>query len=121
MGFMEEQVTRKMDWIEIDGTHGTTWVPAEDFPMLKNAVMMMQDTAEPSEASLDLADEVYEGGKESIQSLQITNGFGARLSAPGYMDCTEWSVFDTAKEAEEYLKEMYGDESEEDESENEAQ
>ena len=33
----------------------------------------------------------------------------ARLSAPGYMDCTDWCAFGTRKEAEEYLIEMYGD------------
>jgi hypothetical protein len=35
-------------------------------------------------------------------------GYGARLSAPGYMDCTDWVVFDTFEEADEYLAEMYG-------------
>jgi hypothetical protein len=28
------------------------------------------------------------------------------------MDCTEWSVFDSMLEAEQYLDEMYGDEDE---------
>lgn len=35
------------------------------------------------------------------------------MSAPGYMDCTEWAVFDTVAEANEYLNEMYGDDEEE--------
>lgn len=34
-------------------------------------------------------------------------GWGARLSAPGYLDCTDWCVFDTAEEAKEHLREMY--------------
>ena len=38
---------------------------------------------------------------------RIINGYGARLSAPGYLDCTEWTVFDTEKEAREFLKETY--------------
>ena len=45
-------------------------------------------------------------------------GYGARLSAPGYLDCTEWAVFETEDEAREYLEEMYPDD-EEDEPEDE--
>lgn len=36
---------------------------------------------------------------------EIQSGFGARFSAPGYLDKTEWSVFDTAEEAEAFLAE----------------
>ena len=35
--------------------------------------------------------------------------WGARLSAPGYMDCTEWCLFDTQKEAAQYLIDTYYD------------
>jgi hypothetical protein len=43
------------------------------------------------------------------EPLEITrkSGYLARLSAPGYMDCTEWSAFDTADEAASYLVETY--------------
>ena len=27
-------------------------------------------------------------------------GFGVRESAPGYLDCTEWEVFETIEEAQ---------------------
>lgn len=32
-----------------------------------------------------------------------------RLCAPGYMDCTEWSVFKLREEAEKYLEETFGE------------
>jgi hypothetical protein len=35
------------------------------------------------------------------------------MSASGYMDCTEWSVFETEAEAVEYLEDYYGDEEDE--------
>lgn len=38
------------------------------------------------------------------------------MSALGYLDCTEWPVFDTEDEANEYLADNYPDE-DEDESE----
>ena len=34
-------------------------------------------------------------------------GYGARLSASGYMDCTDWAVFATVSEAHAYLAEHY--------------
>ena len=38
------------------------------------------------------------------------SGFYARLSAPGYLDCTEWAgPFETEHEAEIYLVETYCD------------
>ena len=48
-----------------------------------------------------------------VQSWELIQGYGARLSAPGYLDCTPWSVFETEEEAERYLEEMYGDDEEE--------
>lgn len=33
--------------------------------------------------------------------------YGARLSASGYLDCTDYTIHDTEKEAAEYLVETY--------------
>jgi len=76
-------------WIEIDGTAGTFWYPSEDFsiPEVKDA---------------------YEG--DEIYETKETLGYGARLQAPGYLDTTEWCVFETEEEAIEYLLETYGEE-----------
>jgi len=52
---------------------------------------------------IDLED--YVDGKY-IEHWEII-GWGARLSAPGYLDCTDWSVFDTEREAKEYLRDTY--------------
>lgn len=87
MSFMERQVTRKRAWHKIDGTAGTEWYDAEDF------------TAEQARAE-------YRG---EIWSCETIKGYGARLSAPGYLDCTEWTVFKTVQEAEAFLEEQYGD------------
>jgi hypothetical protein len=37
------------------------------------------------------------------------------------MDRTEWTVFDSAKEAEAYLADMYGDETDEDNGDEESE
>jgi hypothetical protein len=51
-----------------------------------------------------------------VWSIELVYGYGARMSAPGYMDRTDWSVFGTVEEAEEYLEEYYGDEEDEEEN-----
>ena len=104
MSFMQQQVTRKMRWIEIDGTCGTTAIPAKDAPEITRVVG--NDAMLINGASV-----FYEG---TVESVEFRNGYGARLSAPGYgglhrMVC----MFDTAKEAQEYLDEYYPDDDEE--------
>lgn len=41
-------------------------------------------------------------------------GWLARLSAPGYMDATDWTAHETEDEAYEYLAETYGDDEDDD-------
>jgi hypothetical protein len=101
MGFMQRQVTEKKLWWEVETTHGTEFLPVESIGK------------EPADS--DAFADYREG---DVLSWEQREGFGARLSAPGYLDCTEWSVFDTEKEAQEYLDEYYP-EDEEDETESE--
>lgn len=46
---------------------------------------------------------------EILENPELIEGYGARLSAPGYLDCTSWSVHDTEQDAENELREMYPD------------
>lgn len=42
--------------------------------------------------------------------IEVQNsGYCCRMSAPGYLDCTDWAWFATRQEAVEYLDEYYGD------------
>ena len=92
MSFMEKQVTEKKLWWIVETTQGTECLPVD---------LIGKEPAD-SEAFRDYC----EG---DVQSWEQREGFGARLSAPGYLDCTPWSVFDTQEEAEKYLDETYGD------------
>jgi hypothetical protein len=38
--------------------------------------------------------------ESDAEVLETVFGYGVRLSASGYLDCTEWEVFDTEAEAE---------------------
>jgi len=43
---------------------------------------------------------------------QRVDGWGARMSAQGYLDCTPWVVFDTVEDAYQYLEDEYEQEEE---------
>lgn len=53
---------------------------------------------------------------EDIEDVETITGWFARMSAPGYLDCTEWcGPFETEEDAINHLSEMYGDDDDDDE------
>jgi hypothetical protein len=76
----------------VETTHGTECVPA--------SLVGLHATIE------DLID-YTEGNPHEDQDIEFKAGVGVRLSAPGYMDCTDWSFFATEDEAREYVKDTY--------------
>ena len=96
------------DWVTIDGPMGGESLPLDlvDEEEVKELIEAVEqnDHAEVSLKGTGL--ELYFENKE-IYSIEIVRGgFGARFSMPGYLDRTEWTVFATREEAEEYLKEQ---------------
>ncbi len=86
--FMEPQIVEG-SWVTVEDDHGEMYrIPAE---YAGDALVHPQGFA--------VVDEM--------------DGFGARLSAPGYLDCTEWDVFLTKEHARAHLREMYGDDDQE--------
>lgn len=90
MSFMEPQV-QFGKWYRCDTDDGVEYVP--------------EDVTKPDKLPL------YVEGK--LQSFELIEGYGARMSAPGYLDCTDWCVFSTEEEAVEFLAETFGEELEE--------
>ena len=90
-GFLAAEITEKERWIKVDGTHGVFYYLFDDVPS-KNGLFDFTD--------------MYTG---EIESHEVVDGYGARLSAPGYLDCTDWNVFDTEEEAIKDLIDNFGD------------
>ena len=109
---MQKQITKKQTWLRVETTQGTEFVDAGGLSLfVRNSESLDHSGSEQEKWNTKKAIAQYcEGEPESWENVQ---GYGARLSAPGYTDCTEWTVFDTEQEAEAYLEEMYGDEEEE--------
>ena len=62
-------------------------------------------------ADLFTKEAVFELVKDAVASredIRLIKGWGARLTAPGYLDCTSWCVFETRDEARMHLMELYG-------------
>lgn len=126
-------------WYEVEGPMCNEWIPAELVGMVKikspdgNVVSRYMSLDELQEFDRVTGDAEQESEGDAVRfpipssladycenkeawKIDLVEGYGARLQMPGYLDCTEWAVFETEKEAEDYLEEMYGDdEVEEDE------
>ena len=81
-------------WIVIETTYGTTVIPQS---VIGKQTCFSRKELQP-----------YCDG--DVISSELVDGYGARLSAPGYLDCTDWTVFPTLQDAEQYLKDTFFDE-----------
>lgn len=63
-------------------------------------------------ASLFTKEQVFDMFADHVtrEDIELKKAWGARLSAPGYLDSTTWTLFETEDEAKEYLMQEYGDE-----------
>jgi hypothetical protein len=90
------------EFFRVNTSAGTETVPADVLSLRVGGV----------EASI-LAD-YLEGTPDDPQEIIPTeSGWLARMSAPGYLDCTDWTAHNTEAEALAYLAEMYGDDTDE--------
>ena len=60
-------------------------------------------------------EQVIEETGADPEDIETVKGFGARIQAPGYMDASDWTVYDTEQEAIDYLMEYYAPEDYDDE------
>jgi hypothetical protein len=114
MGFMQSQVTKNQAWIEVETSHGTEFLDAVTLGLnVRDSETETHPlTDKERESIISKLSDYCEG---TVQEWRTIRGNGARLSAPGYLDCTEWAVFDTEEEAQAYLAETYGEDEEDSE------
>ena len=116
--FMKPQIEFG-EWLEVDGVCGIEAIPAYligGLSWMKPDFDYDTDCMEEDSnlrSTIDALEDFIESNIDDVTSIQLVEGYGARLSAPGYMDCTAWTVFKTRDEAEEFLREEYDVEEEE--------
>lgn len=109
--FMPSNITGKQAWFEVDTDDGTDWIAVDmvgDLSRLSNVgdIVSFDDDGDVDAIRDALRDYVR---SEIINTVERIEGFGACLSAPGYMDCTDTVVFKTEHDAIVHLVETYGD------------
>jgi hypothetical protein len=93
MAFMELDVTERCDWYEIDGDNGITYVPVNVVGVGRDVINMR---------------DYYDGSR--IDSVKIVhNQYGARYSAPGYMDQTDWTIGNNKRNLIRDVRALYED------------
>lgn len=99
MPFMEPQIIFGR-WVQVEGNIGTEFIDAD-----------LVGDVEPYQGPAISIQEPLATYCENTKAteIKVVAGYGARLSAPGYLDCTPWSVFPTEKEAQDYLDEQADD------------
>lgn len=100
-------------FLRVETLAGMTCIPADlvgvDEPF--EEVLLGCDTStDPVDGDMIDRMEPYLDPSTEVVSVECVEGWFARLSAPGYTDCTEWSgPFASGEEAYDYLAEMYGE------------
>lgn len=95
MAFMEAEITRKQRWYSIDTDMGAWFIPT-DVPNCTEAEALACVDEEDGDTIKELLR--YTEGRE-LNEVSVLVGYGVRLSAPGYMDCTDWEVYTNKREA----------------------
>ena len=115
--FMQHQVTGLENWLRVETTQGTEFVRIADTSLfVRNSQTLTHPATDAELFAAKVKISPYCDGEP--QTWENIKGYGARLSAPGYLDCTEWSVFETEEEAREYLEENYPEDDEDEQEEN---
>jgi hypothetical protein len=101
MGFLEPQVVF-CRWLAVETRHGTEFIPADvvGLPIELGATLDCE-----SEGWVSLCEALRPYCEAEPEGVRLLEGFGARFSAPGYLDCSPWTVFETEEEALDYLAE----------------
>lgn len=110
MAFMQPQII-KQRWLTIDGPDCTEYIPA-DLVREPSLGGFGEDKRKQFVECEEYKDFIFDHAKDYCENtkfweLAFVDGFGARFSAPGYMDATDWSVFDTEAEAIKYLLDQH--------------
>lgn len=106
MPFMQPEITpRGRHWV-IDTADGVWAVPfslVDPPPFLANDESMSANDL--GEHWINALATFVGARTHRWNSLEIRVGYCARMSAPGYLDCTEWTFHTTLREARQHLKE----------------
>jgi hypothetical protein len=95
MSHMQTQI-EEAEFIKVETDNGTEYFPA-DLLTAAELDTVRAHSGDAGERTLSIVRPYVEASQ--IHEVTTRQGWGYRLSAPGYLDCTAWQVFDTEEEA----------------------
>jgi hypothetical protein len=113
MSFMESQLTGKQYWLVVD-YDGIDYTPDDLFDVrLAWRVLHCAESTACARFWRELwpiirdyvgeqrfsIERQHSADANWVPQVSLVRGYGVRLSAPGYLDCTEWEVYTTKREA----------------------
>lgn len=109
--FMEQDIFKDKG-VAIDTSNGTMYLPSSviDPDNLKFKGKSTDDEKVIAKLWNDIKDYLEVSKPESVYSIEKINGWFGRLSAPGYMDSTDYIFGKSEKEVKDDLDNLYGDE-----------
>ncbi len=113
MAFMQLEMTGKVAWYEVDGPYGTEFVPEDACGPIDLSTAPELDAEGYRQLPIGLAD--YCENRRTYDrpdAVRRILGYGVRWSAPGYLDCTDWTVFARKADALAYAREQAAEEAE---------
>jgi hypothetical protein len=112
--FMEKQVFQSKG-VAIDTSNGTMYLPSDVID--PDRLDFEGDSTDDEEVIAkiwdDIKDYVEVRSSDQVHSIEKVNGWFGRLSAPGYMDSTDYTFGQSEKEVSADLDRMYGNDDEE--------
>lgn len=116
MSFMEPEVYRGWYYVVETNDEGTEFVPADVVGLDRPNITVNGRICKPAYpyARADVEDvRDYVSGRDILSVSEPKEGWLGRMTASGYLDCTDWIVGETEEEVLEQLRD-YGLEDEED-------
>jgi hypothetical protein len=98
MAFMRPEIVGKQDWAGVETTAGFWWVPID--------VLTKSELESARRGDFEPLLKYTEGSRVYSDQSSLKSGYGVRLSAPGYMDSTDWEVYGSKKEALKRAREL---------------
>jgi len=110
VSFLRPDIVNEL-FVVCETTAGTEMFPADLVGVNEPFGPVLLGTDEPTDpVTPELAGAIDPLVSGIMIEVECVRGWFARLSAPGYLDCTEWcGPFSSEKEASSYLKRMYED------------
>ena len=111
MSFMHPEATSKVEWLKVDG-NGIEYIPEDVVDTRRIKKLLKIEDAEALDMVIEtiiwpmIRDYVTVNNPAEIDSLEVIKGYGVRLSAPGYLDCTDWEVYGSLWEANNRAREL---------------